>query len=160
MNLNQWAIKWGVPFEAVEDLRREFGTVDTDPQSAPAPSNQSEAAVQTLIRLEATRKGCRLWRNNSGAGYDENGNFVRWGLGNDSAKLNAKLKSPDLVGVRPVVITPAHIGQTIGQLLLREVKPRGWRYTGTARETAQRKFLEMGAALGADAAFANDEGTL
>jgi hypothetical protein len=30
MNLNQWAIKWGVPFEAVEDLRRLFG-VATDP---------------------------------------------------------------------------------------------------------------------------------
>lgn len=157
MNLNQWAIKWAIPFEAVGDLRREFGAISTDP--APA-EGESEAAVQARVRLEATRKGCRLWRNNSGAGYDENGNFIRWGLGNDSAKLNAKLKSPDLVGVRPVVITPEHVGHTIGQLLLREVKPTGWRYTGTAREVAQLKFLELGAALGADAAFATGEGTI
>lgn len=157
MNLNQWAVKWSVPFEAVEDLRREFGSINTDP--APVVGG-SEAAVQTRVRLEATRKGCRLWRNNSGAGYDENGNFIRWGLANDSAKLNAKLKSPDLVGVRPVVITPAHVGQTIGQLLLREVKPAGWRFTGTDREVAQLKFLQLASALGADAAFATDEGTI
>lgn len=160
MNLNQWAIKWGVPFEAVEDLRREFGAISTDPAPGAPPQGESEAAVQVRIRLEATRKGCRLWRNNSGAGYDDAGNFIRWGLANDSAKLNAELKSPDLVGIRPVVITQAHVGQTIGQLLLREVKPTGWRYTGTKREAAQLKFLEMGAALGADAAFATDEGTI
>ena len=157
MNLNQWAIKWGVPYAALEDLRREFGAFNTDP--APA-EGESEAAVQTRIRLEASKKGARVWRNNVGATMDENGNFIRFGLANDSQQMNRAIKSSDLIGLRPVVITEAHMGSTFGQFIAREVKPAAWRWTGTEREEAQLKFLQLVASLGGDAAFAIGEGTL
>ena len=160
MNLNQWAIKWGVPFEAVEDLRRAFG-VATDPGNlAQVAAGQSEAAAQAAVRLEASRLGHRLWRNNSGACYDEKGNFTRYGLGNDSEKLNKIFKTPDLVGVKRVVIQPEQVGQVFGQILMREMKPPGWQFTGTDREAAQLRCLEFVASMGGDACFATGEGTL
>jgi hypothetical protein len=157
-NLSQWALKWGVPFEAVQDLRQQFGTA-TDPARAPT-IGRSEAAVQNLVRLEASRNGGRMWRNNRGACYDEHGNFIRYGLANDSKQLDKIIKSSDLIGVKPVAITPAHIGQTLGVFVSREVKPADWRYTGTPRERAQLAWLELIASLGGDAAFASGEGTL
>ena len=158
MNLNQWAIRWGIPYDAVEDLRRQFGAVNTEPNHPHA--GNSEAAIQNLVRIEASLKGGRIWRNNVGAMTDDNGNHVRFGLCNDSPQMNRLIKSSDLVGIRPVVITEAHVGGTIGQFIAREVKAGDWQYTGTAHEEAQLKFLELVASLGGDAAFANREGTL
>jgi len=158
MNLIQWAIKWGVSIEAVEDLRREFGLVNTDP--APSNNTESETAVQTRIRLEATRKGCRVWRNNVGGTYTEDGSFLRYGLANDSKQMNNLIKSSDLIGLRPLMITHHHVGGIIGQFIAREVKAANWSYSGTKREAAQLKFLELVASMGGDAAFANSEGTL
>jgi len=157
MTLNQWAIKWGVPFEAVEDLRREFGAVDTDPT---LQSGESETAVQTRIRLEASRVGARLWRNNNGATHTDDGGFIRYGLANDSKEMNKLIKSSDLIGLRPVRIGLQHNNQIFGQFVAREVKPEGWRYSGTEREVAQLKFLQLVCSLGGDAAFATGEGTL
>lgn len=158
MNLNQWAIKWGIPFEAVEDLRRNIGAINTDP--VPVLNGKPEAVVQSLVRLEASRKGLRLWRNNVGVLTDDRGVPVRYGLCNESKQMNKKIKSSDLIGIRPVLITQNHIGQTIGQFVAREVKPEAWRYSATEREEAQLKFLELIMSFGGDAAFANSEGTL
>lgn len=157
MNLAQWAIKWGVPSEAAEELRREFGTINTDP---PQKFGNSEGAIQNTVRLEASRKGIRLWRNNVGACTDRHGNFIRYGLANDSKKINDLIKSSDLIGLRPVTIQQHHVGQIIGQFVAREVKAGNWSYTGSDREEAQLRFLELVASLGGDAAFANSEGTL
>lgn len=159
MNLNQWAIQWGVPFEAVEDLRRQLGAVNTNPVPM---AGESEAAVQNRVRLEASRQGKRLWRNNVGAFDPRNPPTpgTRWGLCNDSKTMNTRIKSSDLVGISPVVITAAHVGSTIGQFTAREVKPEGWRYSATKREEAQLRFLELAISLGGDAAFATGEGTL
>lgn len=157
MNLYLWANKWNIPAAAVEELKQAFGSVDTEP--APVVG-ESEADVQNRIRLEASRVGARLWRNNLGAGIMEDGTFVRWGLCNDSKQMNDKIKSADLIGLRPVVITPAHVGLTFGLFVAREVKHGGWRYTGNKHEAAQLQFLELVAALGGDAAFVTKEGTL
>jgi len=159
MNLNQWAIKWGVPFEAIEDLRREFGIVNTDPE--PGQDLKPEAVVQNIVRAEGSSKGLRLWRNNSGVAMDENGDrTVRYGLCNDSKKINKKIKSSDLIGIRPRFIMPADVGTVLGQFVARECKPTGWTYRSTEREVAQLKFLELVASLGGDASFAIGEGTL
>lgn len=159
MNLNEWAIKWGIPYQALEDLRREFGAVDTDPT---AQQGLSEAAVQANIRLEASKKGMRLWRNNVGA-YDEAyppSPGSRWGLCNETKAMNTLVKSADLIGIKPVLIEPHHVGQTLGIFLARECKEQNWRFSGTDRELGQLRFLELVASLGGDAAFSNRTGTL
>lgn len=157
MNLHQWANRWGIPPEAITDLKREMGCVNTDP--APAVG-LSETAVQTNIRLEASRKGARLWRNNVGVLTDDRGVPVRYGLCNESKKMNQTIKSSDLIGIRPVTITPDMVGSIIGQFVAREVKEGKWRYSGNGREEAQLRFIELVISLGGDACFANGEGTL
>jgi hypothetical protein len=157
MNLNQWAIKWGVPFEAAEDLRRMFGAID---DGVAAIAGESESAVQSRVRLEASQKGLRLWRNNVGAGCLEDGSFIRWGLANESKEMNKVLKSSDLIGVKPVRITPEMVGSVLGQFVAREMKESGWQYSGTKREEAQLNFLQLIMSFGGDAAFANRVGTL
>ena len=108
-----------------------------------APYPMSEASAQSMIRLAAPSHGWALLRNNSGAATDANGRTVRYGLGNDSAKINAVFKSADLIGIRRVVITPNMVGQVIGQFAAVEVKAPGWRLTpGDKRAQAQAKFGE------------------
>lgn len=157
MNLHEWAQKWGVPYAAIEDLRREFRAINTDP--APV-AGSSEAAVQSVIRLEATAKGKRLFRNNVGGGYMQDGSFIRFGLANDSAAVNDKCKSSDLIGISPEIITVHDVGQPRGRFVAREIKTPGWQWSGTEREEAQLRFLELIAAYGGDAAFATGVGTL
>jgi hypothetical protein len=120
----------------------------------------SEAGVQSRVRLEAAHKGCYLWRNNVGVLPDRYGRPIRYGLANDSKAVNKEVKSGDLIGVRPVLITQVHVGHTIGQFLSREVKPGAWRYSGTDREQAQLAWVELITSLGGDACFANNEGTI
>jgi hypothetical protein len=156
--LSTWAARHNIDPRAIADLQMMMtGAYDTP---AVLREGQSESAVQSLIRLEASRAGARLWRNNSGAGKLENGSFVRWGLANDSEALNRVVKSSDLIGIRPVVITQQMVGTTIGQFLAREVKHAGWAYRASDREVAQLKFITIVNALGGDAAFCDGEGSI
>ena len=107
-----WAIRWQIPPAAMADLQTRLLGLDGTPG---AVSGKSEAAVQSQVRLEASRKGGRLFRNNVGAGYAEDGAFIRWGLANDSAQVNKVIKSADLIGLRPVLIEQKHVGLVLGQ---------------------------------------------
>jgi hypothetical protein len=156
MNLDAWATRHHIAPDAILELKQLI----LPPTNGTVLTGVSEAAVQTIVRLEASRKGCRLWRNNVGAGYLQDGSFIRWGLCNDSAQLNKRIKAADLVGIRPVVITPGHVGRTIGQFLSREVKVAGWKLGNSDREQAQVRWAEMINALGGDATFATGEGTI
>ena len=120
----------------------------------------SESGVLSDIRLEASQCGCRLWRNNVGATYTKRGDFLRYGLANDSEALNKAVKSADLIGIKPVFITPAHVGTIIGQFISREVKHPAWSYTGNERERAQLAWAEIINELGGNACFATGRGTL
>lgn len=158
MNIQNWARKWGVGPEALKELHIELGLVNTDPTAPPVGNN--EAAVQVKVRLEASDKGGILWRNNVGALKDERGVPVRYGLANESKAMNESIKSSDLIGLRPVLIQPHHMGQTIGQFVAREVKEPTWAYSASKREVAQLRFLNLVASLGGDACFVTGEGTL
>jgi hypothetical protein len=119
-----------------------------------------EKDIQNLVRLEAAKKDILLWRNNVGAILDVTGRPVRFGLANDSRAMNRITKSSDLIGLRKVLITPAHVGTVIGQFVAREIKPDTWVFTGTDRENAQLNYLNMVAGHGGDATFVTGVGTL
>jgi hypothetical protein len=160
MNLHQWAVRHHVSMQALEELRAVFRMDLPRPVvDGVALSASSEAAVQVRVRLEAARLGARLFRNNVGVLMDETGRPVRYGLANESKAVNEKIKSADLIGVRPVVITPLHVGQTFGLFVSREVKAAGWRYSGTDREVAQLAWAKMINSCGGDACFVTGEGS-
>lgn len=152
-----WAAQWNIPPAALSDLRNRLICDVPTPRELLA---ESEAAVQNRVRLEASRKGLFLWRNNVGVATAEDGSPVRYGLANDSSELNKVLKSSDLIGVRPVTITGEMVGSVIGRFVAREVKHPTWTYKGTAREVAQKRFIELVVAAGGDAAFTTGEGSL
>ena len=146
--LNDWARKWGIPAEALNDLKSMVGV---DGRSS--VGGTSESAVQAQQRLAVTARGERVWRNNVGAGTLEDGSFVRWGLANDSSTVNTRVKSADLVGIRPILIGPNDVGKTIGQFVSYECKRSGWRYTGNDREIAQLRWAMIILTLGGHAEF-------
>lgn len=115
----------------------------------------TEAEVQQEIRKLAAALGWAVWRNNKGAGKLENGSFIRWGLCNDSPAIGAKYRSADLIGVRPVLIGPEHIGMTIGQFVSIECKSSAWRIGHDAHEVAQRRWRDLVAGLGGYALITN-----
>lgn len=159
--LTAWAARWSVPAAALDDLRRVLAGETGDSLSAAKPdAPRTESGAQNAIRLEASQKGILLFRNNVGALLDESGRPVRYGLANDSKAMNQVLKSADLIGVRPVTITPAHLGQTIGQFVSREVKAPGWTFTGAGREAAQMAWVKLITSVGGDACFATGPGSL
>lgn len=156
MKLHAWAARWRIPLDAIQELQNLYGLDGTANDRA----GKSEAFAQSQVVLEGARKGVRLWRNNVGVLEDKTGRPVRYGLANQSKEINAVLKSGDLIGIRPVLITPSHVGHTFGQFVSREIKEPGWHYAETEREVAQLRWAELINSLGGDACFATGEGTL
>lgn len=153
--LHSWAVEFHVHPHAVAALMQRLGVGYTQIHDQSIPQGASEAAVSQRVRLAAAGMGALTWRNNVGAMQDESGRVVRYGLCNDTAQLNRNIKSADLIGIRPVLITPEHVGRTIGQFWSREVKHAGWSWTGTEREIAQAKWAEIVISKGGDAAITN-----
>jgi hypothetical protein len=151
IHLQQWAERNHITPEALAELHLILSVPDVRP---PTGAAGSEAGVQSALRLAASKAGGRLWRNNVGAG-EVGGQFMRWGLANDSKQMNGIVKSADLIGIWPVVIQPRHIGQTLGQFWSVEVKRPGWHYTGTKREVAQLTWRNHILSLGGLASFNN-----
>lgn len=162
MNLSEWAARWGhmLPPEAQAEfnaLTMPWQFVEREPQ------DKSESAVQADIRLAASREfRAPLWRNNNGAATmideqdpDGTGRYVRFGLGNDSAKLNKAWKSSDLIGITPVQILPHHVGRTFGVFTAVEVKKPDWHLVPSdKRGHAQQNFMNSVASFGGFAGFA------
>lgn len=124
--LERWAATWNVPPQAMADLHALLrDAVWVEPSHA---AGTPEQEVQNAIRREARDKGLVLMRNNVGVLRDKDGRPVRYGLANDSAPVNRRIKSGDLIGIRRVMITSAMVGSSIGQFVSREVKAPGWRY--------------------------------
>ena len=118
---------------------------------------KNEATIQAEIRLNFSEFGGTTWRNNSGVLPSQNGRPVRFGLGNESKKLNEVIKSSDLIGITPVLIQPHHVGKTIGIFTAIETKPEGWIYRpGDPRSIAQLAFIEHVNNNGGIAGFCNN----
>lgn len=128
---------------------------------------KSEAWAQQQARFKAANSGAMAWRNNVGATPSKiecehcggvNGlRPVRYGLANDSSKLNEVIKSSDLVLAIPRLITPAMVGTTIAQFGAVESKRPGWVWKGTPREQAQAAWHTLILNLGGFATFSTGE---
>lgn len=116
----------------------------------------NEATLQNHIRERFAHTG-PIWRNNSGACTDTTGRLIRYGLGNDSAKLNSHIKSSDLIGIRPVLAELPGVGwRMLGVFTAIEVKAPGWRLQPSdERAQAQARFHEIVRQAGGLAGFAS-----
>lgn len=143
MTLSDWIAAWGshMPPQAVADLQAAI-----NPVQPTGTGDASEARVASDVRLAASRAGVALWRNNSGAMTDaESGRLVRFGLGNESAAINSRWKSSDLIGIAPG-----------GRFVAVETKRPGWKLTpGDKRGQAQAAFIQSVQGLGGLAGFAS-----
>lgn len=161
--IRMWGMKHGIAPFALEELEGLLGIAGraalTDPTSAGEPG--SESRQQSIVRLEASQKDVLLFRNNVGAFKTDEGGYVRYGLANDSAKMNDRIKSSDLIGIRRKVITPAMVGSVVGIFTARECKREGWVLRPSdKRAAAQQTFINLINSYGGDAAFATGGGTL
>lgn len=85
----------------------------------------SERKIQNEIRLAVGRHpGATIWRNQVGVTVHA-GRTVTYGLCRGSS---------DLIGIREVLITPEHVGKTIGQFVALEIK------TETGRLSAEQSM--------------------
>ena len=157
MNLQDWANRWGVPPQAIAELAMcNHG----EPEPLSRAGVESESALQSLVRLEAARKGVWLGRNNVGALKNEKGRLIRYGLANDSKNVNTELKTGDLIGFRPRLIKSDDVGSIIAQFVSRECKRPDWVFSNTLEEQAQLRWMTLVNANGGDAAMVNFEGSL
>lgn len=118
---------------------------------------KTEQDLLNQLRLNYSATGARLWRNNVGAYYDQRNHLIRYGLANESKKINDQLKSADLIGIRPIKITEQDIGRTIGQFVSIEVK----RPKQTLRiKKAQTNWRDLIQSLGGEAKIINHETNL
>lgn len=163
MTYDDWAVRY--PDAAAALVR------DVLSQTQRGQDDASESWIQTQIRLQASRQGAIAWRNNVGATpakehiscphcqrkFVLTKQPVRYGLCNDSQKLNERVKSGDLVLIIPRRITPDMIGMTIGQFGMVECKHANWHWTGNQHEKAQAACLGIVQAKGGYATFANGQ---
>lgn len=116
-----------------------------------------ESAVESHIRLFAAQQGLNLWRNNVGALPDKNGRPVRYGLCNDDARLNKRVKSSDFIGITPKFITPEMVGRIVGIFTAIETKHSDWAFAPTdERAVAQAAFHDIVRNVGGLAGFARN----
>lgn len=169
MTFAEWAARWAIPAQALRELA-DLSIVQ--PEADALVGGKTEAYVQSAIRLEAPAKGVILWRNNVGAGsLHQEADLcdrcrmlkkrpIRWGLANDSKKLNTAIKSADLVGIRRIIVTADMVGKMLGQFVSRECKREDWNYTATEAEQAQLAWATTVNDWGGDAKIVKAVGSL
>lgn len=116
-----------------------------------------ETPVQQRARVVGSQVGLLVMRNNVGACYDNTQRLIRYGLMNESAELNARYKSSDLINITPVRITAEMVGKTVGIFTAFETKKTGWYLTqGDAHGQAQDAFHILVRSYGGIAGFITD----
>lgn len=160
MNYSEWVQRH--PQAAAELVQLTTGTVVQD-----NPAGISEEWAQQQVRLSAAKQGALAWRNNVGAtpavvpaccprchnAFQVKQRPVRYGLANDSQRLNQVMKSSDLILAIPRIVTQGMVGTKIAQFGAIECKRPGWHYTGRGREEAQQAYLSLVLSAGGFATF-------
>lgn len=158
MTYDEWAAR--NPDAAIELL--DVIGVAMIPPAGEAAGN-SEAWAQQQARLSIAQQGAMAWRNNVGAtparcpDCGARQQPVRYGLANDSARLNRSVKSSDLILAIPRTITAADVGRVIAQFGAVETKRPGWTYTGKDQEPGQAAWLALVNRLGGYAVFSTGD---
>lgn len=179
MNYNEWATRHP---QAAAELQAVIGAGST-PTSPEGGDGRSEAWSQQRARMQVARYSVQgpagpvhalSWRNNVGATpaktehncprcgfhYQETQQPVRYGLANDSAQLNQRIKSGDLICAIPRLIMPQHVGTIIAQFGSIETKRPGWKFTGKQQESGQAAWAALVQSIGGYAAFSTGDVTL
>ena len=138
--IHDWAAENKIEKNTLENLLVRLGVVLCQFHNTSEAGR--EAALQNRVRTEESKRGTRLFRNNSGVAVDRYGRPVRYGLANDSAQLNRRVKSSDLIGI-----------EDGGKFVSLEIKRPGWVYRGTAEEMAQLNWITFINAMGGRAKF-------
>jgi hypothetical protein len=137
--LTEWAVENKIQKNALRNLLERFGVLSSQFHNT---FDGRESSLQNQVRLHESRRGTRLFRNNSGVAYDKTGRPVRFGLANDSAQSNRRVKSSDLIGIEPG-----------GRFVSLEIKRPGWIYAGSVEEEAQLNWIVFINAMGGRAKF-------
>lgn len=116
----------------------------------------NESSVAQRVALEAARLGILLMRNNVGVAIDQNGRHIRYGLMNESSKINEQFKSSDYIGPTPVRCYVEGIGWTVlGVFTAIETKESNWKFSQSdKRAVAQANFHDIVRKYGGFAGFA------
>ena len=143
-----------------------------EPWEGESDCENSETWAQQQARFDIAHQGAMSWRNNVGATpakeihscpackhkWETIQQPTRFVLANDSAKMDKKIKSSDLILAIPRVITKDMVGTTIAQFGAVEVKKPGWVQSygdgdKAKHEAAQAKWLQLIAQIGGYSAF-------
>lgn len=117
----------------------------------------NESSIQQRILLEAAQCGAWLGRNNVGACMDDRGRMIRYGLANESERINRVFKSSDLIGFRQMLIMPEHVGRIVAVFSAIECKRSDWKFSERDdRAVAQLRFIDHVRNAGGFAGFCND----
>lgn len=153
--MNEWLTRWQIPGQCWKELVEVLDAPTVGPIKNPGRNDGSETWAQNATRIEASKRGARLWRNNRGAVTTDTGRHVRFGLANDSMKMDKYIKSSDLIGITPVIISEDMVGSMVGVFTSIEMKKPGWTFSPTdGREVAQLDWLKLIISLGGFATFA------
>lgn len=147
-----WMTRNNITAQAMGELAVITGHIPDSVLKSKAVAT-SEEATQQRLRLLAPTMGAHLWRNNNGAFKDGDGRFVRFGLANDSKKINDVFKSSDLIGITRMQILPHHIDRIVGIFTAIEVKHPGWISPENDRDEAQLAYIQHVYANGGLAGF-------
>lgn len=96
-------------------------------------------------------------RNNVGVTFDAEGRAIRYGLLNESKRVNDQYKSSDLICILPVKIQQYHVGRVMGLFAALETKRHGWTLKPSdAHAQAQLRFHNLVRQYGGLAGFITD----
>lgn len=116
----------------------------------------SETAIANQTRRDFAFIG-PLHRNNVGVLKDRRGVPVRYGLANESKAENERIKSSDLIGITPTLITLEMVGSIIGVYTALETKHSDWVFKENDPHTrAQLNFHNIVRNAGGYAGFVSD----